>query len=307
MLYRRAMNEQLGGNDDELNENEQFNFDSLDSEWEALNKAIEKLPEQDMKDLQLIEDYQKAHDAITRRIEYLGIPHVISASNKTQSELYREFTFRYYDQKREEFGGTDEEFEEQMGRRVQIEAIYAYFDEREFESAVFNAVMRLLVLSNVAESPDVIEYIGLVKKQLQGEIFVVYRRGLDDDWQVLVDDMVMGEGLNIENIYDMAYLHLARIKLYAHEEQRKRQHDLITKAKEILKVDEVNGELEQVMQTTMDLLNMHAIAAEPIYNERERANRNAALWEWVRVMEVNDTAARQLINLLDEAYPIETE
>lgn len=300
------MSELLGGNNEEPNENHHFDFGDLDSEWEAFSKSLEKTPEQELEEYQFLQACKLASDEVTQRIEELNISHVIAADAYAQEALYHDFTNRYFEQKcaeYEQFGGRPEEDDEFL-RYTMIECVQDYFREREFQVSVFNSIMRLRVILSQNESPDNLDFVRMQKKQIQAEMMVMHKRGLEDEWQGLVKDMLPGDNLDLSNANDVFFIVLAKIHARDFQQAQEKKLMMIAKAKEIMGIDDHEDPIEVVAQATMDLLNMNAHASEPVFTEAERANRNAKLWEWAREIRLGDDVARQLVDLFDASYPI---
>ena len=300
------MSELLGGNNQGPNEDDQFHFGDLDSEWEAFSKSLEKTPEQELEEYQFQQACKIAHDEVTQRIEELNITHVIAGDPQVQEELYHDFTNRYFERKcaeYEQFGGAPEEDDEFL-RYTMIECVQEYFREREFQVAVFNSIMRLRVVLSQDASQDTIDFVHTQKKQIQAEMMVMFQRGLEDEWHGLVKDMLPGDNLDLSKAADIFYIALAKIHSRDFQQAQEKKLLILAKAKEIIGIDDHEDPIEVVAQATMDLLNMNALACEPVYTEAERSNRNAKLWEWSREIQLGDELARKLVDLFDTTYPI---
>lgn len=248
--------------------------------------------------------YEVAHRDVTERMLAMDIPRVIDEDENVQADLYHEFSLAYFERKRDEresYGLDEDEY----NRQISLQCVHDYYEEREFEAMVFNAILRVRVLISEDSSPEVLQYIETLKKQTQAELLVLYKRGLDDGWQRLFNEMVPGEGLDIHNQDDIIHIHLAKRGWYEFQYEQRFKKQLIAEAKAIMGVDD-DGDMVEVAQATKDVLNMQAFAAEPVYSEAERANRNALLWDWVRKMPINSDIAQKLVEHFDSAYPITT-
>lgn len=298
------MSEILGGNNDGSSHEEPFDLDGFDNEWEKFNESLDVTTDEMAKALHLAEAYEAAHCEITERMLAMDIPRVIDEDEGVQTDLYHEFALAYFERKREERVLYDQD-EDEFNRQITLQCVHDYYEERELEVMVFNTMLNMKVRINEDDSPEALQEIQILKKQMQAELLVLYKRGLDDGWQRLFNEVIPGESLDTTSQDDTIYIHLAQSVWYEFQYEQRFKKQLVAEAKAIMGVDD-DGDMVEVAQATKDVLNMQAFAAEPVYSEAERANRNALLWDWVRKMPINSDIAQKLVEHFDSAYPITT-
>lgn len=299
------MSESLGGNNEESNENGEFNFDDLDREWEKLSEALDPTSEEALRYERNRIEFDAAADYVYNLIIERDVPRVIDRNEDVEGELYTEYCDRHFRTLREHLEATGSSLEEGSEREITIACLHDYFEEREFEAMILNnaAAFRLVMVSPDSTQGQR-EYMMLLKKMLQAELLVHYKRGRHDDWYMILDDAAPGDSLDLESPIDMAFISIAKTTLPQYHEEIRKKRQVVSEAKVIAGVDDENDEWERVIEMTAALVNLEIIAGQPITSELERTNRNATLWEEIRKVPVDAETAKRLVEFYDQSYPL---
>ena len=299
------MSELLGGNNEESNENEEFNFDGLDNEWAELSKSLDVTSEEALVQERNRVEFEAAQDYLFNLLIERDMPRVIDRNEDIEGDLYVEYCDNYFRNLRQELERTGDHLDEDSERQLTIACVQDYFEEREFQAMVLNnaAAFRFVIVSPES-SEGQRQYMMLLKKQLQAELLIHYRRTKNDAWYKFLDEAVPGDGLDLSAPVDMAFVSIAKATLPQYNEEMRKKRRVVSEAKVIAGIDDENDEWTRVIEMTAALVNLEIIAGQPIASEWDRANRNATLWEEVRRVPVDADTAKKLVEFYDQAYPL---
>ena len=300
------MSELSGGNNEEPNENEEFDFGNLDNEWAEFSESLAGLADEEALRLQMRAMYKVVEQQTWDLLEEQQVPRVIHPDADMEYEMYQAYSAAFQRRKLEGLGLRFDEIDEAQKRKLHLESVHSYFEEREFEAMLFeNIAMMRFAFQHPESSETTLANMFLLKKRLQIELTIYFGRGLDDPWQLFLSKATptdeLGESSSLERILTI----ITRENLPDIERERVAKQQLLDEAKAIIGLDEDHHDLSYTIQTIADIFNLRALASQPIYTENDRANRNARLWGEVRNMQLTDDVARSLVKLFDDAYPID--
>lgn len=298
------MSELLGGNNEEPNENEEFDFDSLDNEWAELNKTLDFDADEVAKRARIGLESAAARNDIFNYLEEHGILCVVDADEEKELDLFALYVSTYHLKKQEELEELGEQPDETFERKTLLEGIYQYFEDREFQATMINhaTAFRFALLS--PDSPDsAVSYIGMLKKQMQAELLMHYNKNVNDEWYKFFDDMVPAESLDPNASEDGFYMAIAHAGWHEFQHARRQKHKILHEAKVIVGLSEDTDDLEYVAQIVTGLMNLDLIASHPALDDTELANRSAELWSQVRHMPLDNDIAKRVVDYFEKAYP----
>lgn len=267
----------------------------------------EQTPEQQADQLRLLEQYEEIKQEALRKLYDLGAVVVLDIDPSKEAEQFSVFAETWQNNRVEEYKHQGHELTIDDERQLAIDCVVAYFDERDFQAIIINAVTMYHFIAKNADRPEVKSSslnMNTIKKELQAELLVHRSMPMTNPWQKFVSDMVPGESLSVFAKEDQVYLLKARLNMADFVAERVLKKTVIEQALDMTGVDKDNDDLSRVVTTVADIMNMQIIAAQPIFSERDRANRNAELWNEGRKLECDQDAVRKIIDLMDASYPV---
>jgi hypothetical protein len=288
--------------------NDELSFD-LDREWERWNMELsdELSPEQHTDQLRLLEQYEDIKREALRKLHELDVIVVLDVDASNEAEQFTVFAEKWQNNCVEEYKRLGRELTEADERQLAIDCVVAYFEERDFQALIINAVTMYHFIAINADRPEVKASalnMDTMKKELQSELLVHRSLPMSGAWQQFVSDMVPGESLDVFDKDDQVYLVKARLTTPDFVAEKVLKKSVIEQAFELTGIDWENDDLAKVVRTVADIMNMQIIAAQPAFNETDRANRNAELWHEGRKLECDPEAVRKIIDLMDASYPV---
>lgn len=288
--------------------NDELSFD-LDREWERWNMELsdELTPEQQADQLRLLEQYEEIKLEALRKLHELDVVVVLDVDASKEAEQFTVFAETWQNNRVEEYKRLGRELTEADERQLAIDCVVAYFEERDFQALIINAVTMYHFIALNADRPEVKASalnMDTMKKELQSELLVHRNLPMTNAWQEFVSDMVPGESLDMFSKDDQVHLVKARLSTPDFVAEKVLKKSVIEQAFELTGIDWENDDLAMVVTTVADIMNMQIIAAQPVFNETERANRNAELWSEGRKLECDPEAVRKIIDLMDASYPV---
>lgn len=288
--------------------NDELSFD-LDQEWERWNMELpdQQSPEQQADQLRLLEQYEAIKREALRKLHELDVVVVLDVDANKEAEQFTIFADVWQNNRVEEYKRLGRELSVANERQLAIDCVVAYFEERDFQALIINAVTMYHFIAENADRPEVKSSsldMDTMKKELQSELLVHRNLPMSHAWQQFVSDMVPGESLNVLSKDDQVYLVKARLTTPDFVAEKVLKKSVIEQAFELTSIDWENDDLAKVVTTVADIMNMQIIAAQPVFNETDRANRNAELWHEGRKLECDQDAVRKIIDLMDASYPV---
>lgn len=264
-------------------------------------------PEQQADQLRLLEQYEDIKLEALRKLHELDVVVVLDVDASKEAEQFTVFAEKWQNNRVEEYKRLGRELTEADERQLAIDCVVAYFEEREFQALIINAVTMYHFVAINADRPEVKSSsldMNTMKKELQSELLVHRNLPMSHAWQQFVSDMVPGESLDVFDKDDQVYLVKARLTTPEFVAEKVLKKSVIEQAFELTGLDWENDDLAKVVTTVADIMNMQIIAAQPAFNETDRANRNAELWHEGRKLECDQDAVRKIIDLMDTSYPV---
>lgn len=300
------MNELPAGGWSESNDDLSFN---LEDEWEKWNLEMSEQdsPEKQADQLQLLEQYELIKQNALERLHDLDILVVLDVNASKEAELFTTFAETWQRNRLEEYKRRGREITTADERQVAIDCVVAYFEERDFQALIINAVTMYHFIGKNADRPEVKASslnIDVMKKDLQSELLVHRNLPLNSPWQKFIEQMVPGESLNAFRAEDQAHLVKAKLTTPDYIKEKLLKKSVIEQAFALTGINKDTDDLEKVVVAVADIMNMQIIAAQPAFNETDRANRNAELWHEGRKLECDQDAVRKIIELMDMSYPV---
>ena len=295
------MSETSGGGWNEQNDNNSFD---LDREWELWNQQMEEVPKNDDESLRRLLQYEEVKTEVMDRLDASGINRVVDKDTSKEADLFTDFAERWQRKALEEY---DEAGTEPDDRQISIGCVTAYFEEREFEAQLINTATMLYFIAKHSEQPEISNpALVLLKKELQAGLLVHYQRSFDDEWYRFFDELIPVESLDLSLPDDDEYIVLAFESHGIYKKNLLIKQWVIDESLAIAGVNIDEDDLDDVIGMLADIMNMQLIANEPVTNEVQRANRNALLWEEGRKMHPDPKVVQQIIDLMDNTYPVVT-
>lgn len=289
--------------------NEEFSF-NLDDEWAKLNMELEdeRSPEQIADQTRLSDQYEQIkQDALTRLHELEGITVVLDTDANKEAEQFTIYADIWQRNKIAEYERIGRTLGEADERQLAIDCVVAYFEERDFQAMIINAVTMYHFVAKNADRPEVQTAnldMDALKKELQSELLMHRNLPLHGPWQQFVDEFIPGEALDLFRPEDQVYLLKSRLSTPDYIQEKLLKKSVIEQSMEFTGINRDTDDLQKVVTAVADIMNMQIIAAQPVFTERDRANRNAELWHEARKLECDQDAQRKIVELMDVSYPV---
>lgn len=289
-----------------INSNSPGGFDEskpidIDLEWEKFNNSLITDLEEEFEALQSRAEFDEVTAAVIDSLRLSNLPkRVVDGYAATEQDLLRHYTVEYAEEHVAQYCNENGDMDSGAEIRLAINCILDYYKDRELQAAVINqTVLCSFLLQKSNKHPLMAAMLTHEKKKMQAELLVHHHKGLDDPWQLFFDEAIDLPGLDFSDPSDQHYLEAALDSQLEYENKQLKRVLLIERAKKMMGFDDRNRDLSQVIVMTGDLIEMHLIAAEPVYTEHERTNRNEQLWEYGRTNGFDSEILSKIITLYE--------
>lgn len=286
---------------------EEFNSQKpldLDSEWEEFNKKLSLKPEDELEQIKSNFEFDTVSADVLSRMRNRELPgRVIDGTPDTEDDLLRSFAIDYVEMQTKDIIDSQGELSQNTQIEIAVGCIFEYYKQRELQAQVINQIVICKYLLQKSNShPLMVAMLTYEKKRLQAELAVHYRKGLEDPWQIFLDEEENVPGLYLFDPEDQVFIDNALASETQFHLNHSKRIELVNKAKLIMGINNQTEDLSRVIQVTGDLIEMQIIAADPTHTEHEKVSRNEQLWEYGRNNGFNRDDLIKIIGLFEKEY-----